>query len=138
MAAQPARTSTLPDFTGRAAEVAAAFEQYARLLRAMDHAGMAALFVPTGRVVNPGETPIVGPAAIDAFLERFADYKVVRYDVTIDRISVHGDSAVQSARFAQRVRVPARDTIDVTGRIRARLVRDPRGLWRVVEMGTVH
>ena len=118
--------------------MAAAFEQYARLLRAMDHAGMAALFVPTGRVVNPGETPIVGPAAIDAFLERFADYKVVRYDVTIDRISVHGDSAVQSARFAQRVRVPARDTIDVTGRIRARLVRDPRGLWRVVEMGTVH
>ncbi len=102
MAAQPARTSTLPDFTGRAAEVAAAFEQYARLLRAMDHAGMAALFVPTGRVVNPGETPIVGPAAIDAFLERFADYKVVRYDVTIDRISVHGDSAVQSARFAKR------------------------------------
>ncbi len=54
--------------------MAAAFEQYARLLRAMDHAGMAALFVPTGRVVNPGETPIVGPAAIDAFLERFADY----------------------------------------------------------------
>lgn len=74
IAAQPARTSTLPDFTGRAAEVAAAFEQYARLLRAIDHAGMAALFVPTGRVVNPGETPIVGPAAIDAFLERFADY----------------------------------------------------------------
>ena len=118
------------------ASVEAAFEHYCELLRAMDHAGIAAMFTADGEVANPGAAPVRGPAAIDAFLQGFSGYQVLSYTTDEVRTVVSGDSADLTAIFHQRVRVPQGKVVEVSGRLAARWTRAGGGPWLVQRMAT--
>lgn len=119
----------------KAAALQAALARYERLVRAMDHAGIASLFVQDGEVDNGGQRPIKGPAAIDAFLRGFSDYQVLRYEIVATRTSINDPAAVQTGSFHQRVRLPDGRVVDVFGKFKAEWVYTPQG-WRIWRMGT--
>jgi ketosteroid isomerase-like protein len=121
---------------GSGAGVEAAFGHYCDLLRAMDHAGIAAMFAADGEVDNPGAAPIRGPAAIDGFLQGFSDYHVLSYTTEEVRTVVHGEAAQTTAIFHQRVRVPQGNVVEVSGRLEAHWVRTGKDGWRVQRMAT--
>jgi ketosteroid isomerase-like protein len=118
------------------AGVEAAFAHYCELLRAMDHAGIAAMFTPDGEVANSGAAPIRGPAAIDAFLQGFSDYQVLAYTTEGVRTVVHGETAELSGIFHQRVRVPQGNVVEVAGRLEAHWIRHGKDGWLVQRMAT--
>lgn len=118
-----------------AAHLEAALSRYETMVRSMDHAGIAALFSDDGEIVNVGERPIHGPAAIEAYLRSFSDYKVLRYEIVATRTTINGPAAVQTGSFHQRVRVPDGRTVDVFGTFKAEWILTVRG-WRIWRMGT--
>lgn len=118
-----------------ATELQAALARYEKLVLAMDHAAIAALFADDGEVVNEGQRPILGPAAIDEFLQKFSGYKVIRYEIVATRTTINGPAAVQTGSFHQRVRTPDGQVIDVFGKFKAEWVRTANG-WRIWRMGT--
>jgi ketosteroid isomerase-like protein len=118
------------------AGVAAAFEHYCERARAMDHAGIAAMFAPDGEVVNPGQAPIRGPAAIDAFLQGFSDYHVLAYTTEGIHTVVHGQTADLTGIFHQRVRDPQGDVVEVAGHFEAHWIRAGKHRWLVQRMAT--
>lgn len=95
-----------------------------------------AMYLPDGALAVPGRTPIVGPAAIRAFLESFAGYHVLAYETVSDSVRLRGDTAFQSGRWWQRVSLPAGDTVSVSGGLSAEWVRNARGEWHLRRMGT--
>ena len=118
------------------AGVAAAIAHYCELLRAMDHAGIAAMFAPDGEVANPGQAPIRGRAAIDAFLQGFSDYHVLAYTTEGIHTVVHGETADLTGIFHQRVRVPQGDVVEVAGHLEAHWVRAGQDHWLLQRMAT--
>ena len=118
------------------AGVEAAFAHYCELLRAMDHAGIAAMFAADGEVANAGQAPIRGPAAIDAFLQGFADYHVLAYTTEEVHTVVHGETADLSGIFQQRVRVPQGDVVEVAGHLEAHWIRAGKEQWLLQRMAT--
>lgn len=125
-----------PEASSSAAGLQAVLAQYAMRVRAMDHAGIASLFADDGEIVNAGERPIEGPAAIDAYLRRFAGYKVLRYEIVATKTTINGPAAVQTGSFHQRVRLPDGRVTDVFGKFKAEWMLTPNG-WRIWRMGTV-
>lgn len=125
----------VPVAASPAAELQAALARYEKLVRAMDHAAIAALFTDDGEVVNEGERPIMGPAAIDGFLQTFAAYRVIRYEIVATKTTINGPAAVQTGSFHQRVRVPDGQVVDVFGKFKAEWILTARG-WRIWRMGT--
>jgi len=119
-----------------AATVAAAFEHYCNFLRAMDHAGMAAMFTADGEIANPGQEPIRGPAAIDAFLSGFSGYRVLSYTSEGVSIVVRGDSAELAGIFHQRVRVPQGNVVEVAGHLAVQWSRDGTRGWLIQRAAT--
>lgn len=116
-------------------EVRAALARYADLSRRMDHAAIAAMFAPDGEIVNPGQPPVHGPAAIDAFLLRFEAYKVVSDVLKADATIVNGDRATQSGVFRQLVRGPDGSMITASGTFAVDWIHID-GAWRVLRMAT--
>jgi ketosteroid isomerase-like protein len=95
-----------------------------------------AMYLPDGMLVAPDRLPIVGPAAIQAFLESFSGYRVLAYETVGDSLRVNGDTALQSGRWWQRVKLPAGDTVSVSGGFSAQWVRTANDEWRLRRMGT--
>ena len=102
----------------------------------MAHDSIAAMYAPDGRLDAPGRAPVVGPVAISAFLQSFAAYRVIHYAMVLDSLTVSADTAETLGRWWQRVRVPAGDTVEVSGGIRAQWVRTRAGGWLLHSMGT--
>jgi ketosteroid isomerase-like protein len=117
------------------AEVDAALQRYADLLRAMDDHAIAQSFTSDGEVVNPGQTPVVGPAAIERFIRQFDGYHVLEYEIRAERTAVTGQTAVQNGRFRQKVRTPEGRTLDVNGLFQAEWIRETDG-WKIRRMST--
>jgi len=111
-------------------EVRAALARYVELTRTMDHAALAAMFAPDGEIVNPGQDPIRGPEAIEAFLRQFAGYHVITNEMTPKRTSVRGDQATQSGLYRQVVRTPDDQTLTVTGNFELAWIRGADRVWR--------
>lgn len=109
---------------------------YAQLVRAMDHAGIAALFTPNGELVADNNTPIRSPAQIEAFLRSFSEYRVVSETLSTDTVHIAGDTGRVIGIYRQRVRVPAGDTVAVSGSYIADWLRDSSGIWRIRRMAT--
>jgi len=131
----PAAASRVPRASPEG-EVRAALAHYAKLVRKMDHAGIAAMFAPDGEIVNPGQDPIRGPAAIEAFLKQFSSYKVVSETLTAATTRVMGAQATQSGTYHQRVRAPDGKMLEVSGGFDAEWIRDAAGAWRIKRMST--
>jgi ketosteroid isomerase-like protein len=113
-----------------AAALDSTLRRYEQLVIAMDHASIAALFAPDGELGAAGQTPIRGPAAIDAYLAKFGDYKVLDEKIVATTTEIHGDTAQQRGTYHQRVRIPKGDVVEVGGDIGIDWVRTPEG-WRI-------
>jgi len=117
-------------------DVRAALARYVQLVRKMDHAGIAATFAPDGEIVNPGQDPVRGPAAIEAFLRKFSGYKVLSETMTASTTSVTGANASQTGTYRQTVRTPEGQVLHVSGGFTAEWVRNDAGAWRIRRMAT--
>lgn len=113
-----------------------ALQRYASLVMRMSSDSIGAMYLPTGVLAAPGRAPIVGPAAVAEFLKTFADYRVLAYAAHADSVMVKADTAWQLSRWWQRVRIPAGDTVMVSGGLAAEWVRVSRGEWRLRRLGT--
>jgi ketosteroid isomerase-like protein len=116
-------------------EVRAALAHYAELTHRMDHAAIAAMYAPDGEIVNPGQAPVRGPVAIEAFLRRFEGYQVLSELLKPDTTVVSGTRATQSGQFRQTVRAPDGAMINASGTFTVEWVRVGDG-WRVQRMAT--
>ncbi len=118
----------------RAVDVA--LENYVQLLRRQDAAALSELFAPDGSLGHAGQAPIVGPAAIRAFLESFASYKVVAHAMPVTSVSVEGNHVTQVGTYSQTVRTPDGRTIQVNGIFVAEWERQSDGRWLIRRMRT--
>jgi ketosteroid isomerase-like protein len=118
------------------AGIGAALQHFTALTGRMANDSLGALYLPDGVLAAPDRAPIVGPAAVTAFLATFSNYHVLAYATRADSARVRGDTVEQLARWWQRVRVPAGDTVSVSGGLRTEWVRVGPGLWRIRRIET--
>lgn len=117
-------------------EIQQATGRYSDLIVAMDHAAIAAMYTEDGEMAAEGQPTIRGPAAIKAHLETFKDFHVLSESLTADSITFSGNAAHVLGNYHQRVRVPAGDVVEVSGRYEADWLLDASGGWRVRRMAT--
>jgi hypothetical protein len=118
------------------AGLGAALRHFTVLTGRMANDSIGALYLPDGVLGAPDRPPIVGTAAVTAFLATFAGYHVLAYATRADSVRVRADTAFQVGRWWQRVRVPAGDTVSVKGGFRAEWVRIAPREWRIRRLGT--
>jgi hypothetical protein len=118
-------------------ELRAATKHYSQLVLAMDSGGIAALFTDDGEISADGQPAIHGPASIRAHLDTFRDYHVLNEYLSADTVAVYGARGRVEGTYRQRVRLPAGDTVEVTGTYTALWVRDRvADAWRIRRMTT--
>ncbi len=113
-----------------------ATQRYAKLVEAMDEAGIAAMFAPEGDLEVPGRQPIRGPAEIRHYLEGFRNFHVLSEAMTTDAVSVQGSTAHSSGTYRQQVRLPEGNTVEVHGKYALDWVMRSDGAWQITRMGT--
>jgi uncharacterized protein (TIGR02246 family) len=116
--------------------VEAALARYSQLVLVMDHAGIAALFAPDGELVNPGQAPVHGRAAIEAFLSGFSGFHVLSNSLVPSSTLITGDRAVQVGEYRQRVQTPESKVLEVSGSFKVEWVRSGADQWLILRMGT--
>ena len=117
-------------------QVEARLQRYAFLTMRMDHAGIASLFAPDGRLLRPGQPDLVGPDSIRAFLASFLGYHVLEEHIAAETTTVRADSARQAGTWRQRVQLPDGKVVEVHGRFATRWMRDNSDEWMIKSMGT--
>ena len=120
----------------RSRDLDAAISHYGRLVKAMASDSIAALYTDDGELAGLGQPAITGQDSIRAFLHGFDDYRVLAATMVVDSSRLAGDTGIQHGRYTQRVRLPAGDTVEVSGRFTAEWVIGPAGTWRIRRMGT--
>lgn len=120
----------------RRPEVAAALQRYSDFMLRMDNAGIAGLFADDSELKNTGQDPIYGPKAVRALFDTFKDYKVLAYQIHADSTQIRSDIAVQSGSYRQKVMLPSKQTIEVSGRFDAVWTRMADGRWLIHRMLT--
>ena len=117
-------------------EAGAALQHYVDVLRRQDAPGVALSFEPDGSMAHEGGTPIAGRAAIRAFLDSFASYKIMSHDMTVTSVAVAGDQLTQSGTYAQTVRTPDGQTLRVSGTFVAAWRHQADGQWLLWNLRT--
>ena len=115
-------------------EIESNLTRYNNLVLLMDNARIAELFAEDGELVGPNG-PIRGPKAIREFLETFKDYHVKANKTTPTSTSVYGAHAKQIGTYWQRVQLPSKETVEVSGRFEASWIRRS-GQWLIERMST--
>ena len=121
---------------GEIGRVEAALAQYSKLVLAMDHAGIAALFAPEGEIVNQGAAPVHGREAIAAFLAGFSNFHVLESSIVASSTALADQTAVQLGSYHQKVKTPDGSEVEVWGKFRAEWVRGTDGKWLIARMAT--
>ena len=111
-------------------------EHYRELHLRMDTAGIFALWADDGVDLMPGEAPLAGKKAIQAWVEnilaKMPGYKVVKQEMEFHDIVVSGDWASEWALEHQVVQPPdGKDPIETWGKMALILHREANGEWRV-------
>ena len=117
-------------------QVESRLQRYAFMTLRMDHAGIASLFAPDGRLLREGQPPLVGPDSIQKFLSGFLGYKVLDEHIAAETTAVRADSARQTGTWRQRVQLPDGKVVEVHGRFETRWMRDNSDEWMIKSMGT--
>ena len=117
-------------------EAGAALQHYVDVLRRQDAAAVALSFEPDGSMAHEGGSPIAGRAAIRAFLDSFANYKIVSHEMTVSSVAVAGDRLTQSGTYAQTVRTPDGQTLRVSGSFVAAWRHQADGQWLLWSLRT--
>ena len=110
--------------------------QYVELLRRQDAAALSGMFEPSGFMAHQGQPPVVGPAAIRAFLESFASYKVLSHQMQVSSVVARGTTVEQAGTYAQAVLTPEGRTLQVAGKLNAVWHQEPGGAWFIQGMLT--
>jgi uncharacterized protein (TIGR02246 family) len=116
-------------------EVKIALSQYREAVLKQDSGAITALFEERAAISHGGQRPIVGREKIRKFLQSFAAYRVLSYDIEARSTDVEGDVATQDGNYRQTVVVPDGKTITVRGSIHARWKRHG-GKWLIESMHT--
>lgn len=109
--------------------VAEALSRYERLLRAQDSSGLAQMFMPGGRVEHVGQDPIVGRDHIQAFLNSFAQYRVLSHDMQVTSSTYAPCHANQSGTYVQHVLAPDGQEITARGWFLFQWMEQADGRW---------
>lgn len=109
---------------------------YAELLRRQDSSAIAAMFERAGSMAHQGQPPIVGRAAIQAFLESFANYKVLAQQMQLTSAVEQGHTVQQTGTYAQSVLTPEGRTLQVRGTFTAVWQQEEDGQWLIQSMRT--
>src|SRR5262249_58163596 len=116
------------------AQIAAATQHYATLLKGAPADSVAAMYAPTGALVLPGREPLRGRDAIKDFLAPLAGAtSVPSVEMLIDSLSVNGAVATSAGTYRQIAgpKGAAPDQLrEYRGRYHARWEREPDGAWR--------
>jgi len=97
---------------------------------------LTAMFEPAGELSQDAQPPLVGRAAIAAFLRSSAGAKVVEYELKPASTSAHGDSASQKGSFRQRLLTPDGQTLMAQGEFEATWSRQGDGTWLLRRLHT--
>ena len=103
----------------RESALVAALARYEGALRRMDFEEVARCFAESGEMSTVGAPPVQGRAAIRAFLEQFADFKILELSVHAEHTAIDGVAAQQSGTYTQTVVVPGAETVHVHGQFDA-------------------
>lgn len=117
-------------------QVEARLQRYAFLALRMDHAGIASLFAPDGRMLRENAAPLVGPDSIRTFLASFLGFHVLEEHIAAETTTVRADSARQAGTWRQRVQLPDGKVVEVHGRFETHWMRDNSDQWMIKSMGT--
>jgi uncharacterized protein (TIGR02246 family) len=112
-------------------DVETALQEYARLLKATDAAGLAACYTADGELLDPGMDALKGREAIRAFLASFGEVRIESASMTPDATEVFGDQAFQWGAYSQRVVVPGKPAAGYSGRFVAQWSRQADGRWLI-------
>jgi len=109
--------------------VGEALVRYQSLMRAQDSAGIAQMFVLGGRIEHVGQEPIVGREKIQAFLNSFAQYKVLSHEMNLASTAYTPCHAKQAGTYVQHVRAPDGQEITASGWFLFQWEEQADGLW---------
>ena len=116
--------------------VQARLQHYSELLTAMDPEAIAGMYAPEGEMVNPRQPPVHGRAAIQQFLEGFADYHVLSNTDTADSTLIDGNQAEQIGTYRQSVRAPSGKVFEASGRLEITWQKNGAGEWEILQFAT--
>lgn len=117
-------------------EIARFNAHYLELFLKMDNAGIFALWADDGVDLMPGEAPLIGRPAIQAWVEnilaKMPGYKVTKQEMEFHDIQVSGDWASEWALEHQVVQPPdGKPPIETWGKMALVLHRDSSGAWKI-------
>lgn len=117
-------------------EIARFNAHYLELFLKMDNAGIFALWADDGVDLMPGEAPLIGRPAIQAWVEnilaKMPGYKVTKQEMEFHDIAVSGDWASEWALEHQVVQPPdGKPPIETWGKMALVLHRDSSGAWKI-------
>jgi uncharacterized protein (TIGR02246 family) len=112
-------------------EVAEAMQRYMVAARAVDPAGMAAFFTPTGVLFEPGIFPIVTRDSIRSFLASFPGVRVDSATATPDTIEMRDDVALLWGSYFERLAFPGQPVSEQHGKFVIEWLRQPDDTWLI-------
>ncbi len=122
--------------SGAVEQVDIALARFSRAILRMDSTTIAAQFTENGSMAHQGQQPIVGRAAIKSFLDSFAKFKVLQYDIKATSTSVQYRHATQEGQYSQVVVTPNGNTVHVNGVFAAKWELNSEGVWQISSMRT--
>jgi uncharacterized protein (TIGR02246 family) len=119
-------------------EIEAFNQKFLELHRNTDTDGILGLWADDGVDLMPGQAPLVGKAAITAWLKdvlaKMPGYKVAKQDIDFHDIRLAGDWASEWATEHQVVQPPdGKPVIESYGKMALVLHREPSGQWKIVQ-----
>ena len=117
-------------------EVNDELEAYRRAVFAMNVGAIVDEFAPSASISHADQPPVIGKAAIGAFLSTFAAFHVTQYTLVADSTRIDGDLAFQHGHYHQAVTTPDGKPVEVSGVFDAEWKKQPDGHWRITRMHT--
>ena len=117
-------------------EIEAALAQYRTLVLGMQPDKVALMFDASAELSHEDRAPVVGQAAISAYLNSFAGYKVLEYELAATGTTLKGETAIQLGNYRQTVEAPGGDTVADRGRFEARWLHQADGRWLISRLHT--
>lgn len=117
-------------------EVEAALARYRGLVLGMQTDKVALMFDASAELSHDDRAPVVGQAAISAYLNAFVGYKVLDYELAATGTTLKGETAIQLGNYRQTMAAPGGETVADRGRFEARWSHQADGSWLISRLHT--
>ena len=94
------------------------------------------MFELAGSMGHQGQPPIIGRPSIQAFLESFANYKVLAHEMHVLSARAQSGEVRQTGTYAQSVLTPQGQSLQVKGTFTAVWHRQNSGRWLIESIRT--